>query len=267
MHIHNMKTKAMLILAAIAALIGLAVAVWRLAPSRPASAPSDAAPPATPAPADACGAIAAPTERQSCQTQGYARWLDATREQAFAGKSAAACGRIPVADDRDVCLLELVSVVPEAAVCERITAANRRQDCQNRLIIRHGSMTACRQIADAVDREYCFERAVNDAPGGGAALCPTLTGDDQNRCWEVYYTYQAVTRVDYEQCRKIPVPEGVARCRRKLPNDADGDGLSDFAERSVWQTDPQNADTDGDGYSDGVEVKGGYNPRGPGKTR
>lgn len=41
--------------------------------------------------------------------------------------------------------------------------------------------------------------------------------------------------------------------------DSDQDGLTDEEER-VFGTDPLNADTDGDGYSDGAEVKSGYNP-------
>ncbi len=44
--------------------------------------------------------------------------------------------------------------------------------------------------------------------------------------------------------------------------DSDQDGLSD-SEEKTYGTDPKNADTDGDGYSDGVEVKGGYNPLKP----
>jgi len=47
--------------------------------------------------------------------------------------------------------------------------------------------------------------------------------------------------------------------------DTDGDGLFDREEAKVYKTDPLKADTDGDGYADGAEVKGGYNPNGPGK--
>lgn len=47
--------------------------------------------------------------------------------------------------------------------------------------------------------------------------------------------------------------------------DTDGDGLSDGEEVNKYGTDPKNPDTDGDTYTDGAEVKGGYNPRGPGK--
>lgn len=43
--------------------------------------------------------------------------------------------------------------------------------------------------------------------------------------------------------------------------DADGDGLSDTDEVTVYATDPAVADTDGDGFSDGDEVAHGYSPR------
>ena len=41
--------------------------------------------------------------------------------------------------------------------------------------------------------------------------------------------------------------------------DRDGDGLSDVEEKALG-TDWQNEDTDGDGYTDGVELSGGFNP-------
>jgi len=50
-----------------------------------------------------------------------------------------------------------------------------------------------------------------------------------------------------------------------LKIDTDGDLLSDFDEKMVYQTDPLVADTDGDGYLDGDEVKNGYNPKGDGQ--
>lgn len=44
--------------------------------------------------------------------------------------------------------------------------------------------------------------------------------------------------------------------------DSDQDGLSDEEERA-YGTNPQNADTDGDSYSDGIEVRSGYDPLKP----
>lgn len=46
--------------------------------------------------------------------------------------------------------------------------------------------------------------------------------------------------------------------------DADNDGLSNDLEDAIG-TDPQKADSDGDGYADGNEIKNNYSPFGPGK--
>lgn len=47
-----------------------------------------------------------------------------------------------------------------------------------------------------------------------------------------------------------------------IVDDPDQDGLT-TEEEKLYGTDPMNRDTDGDGYSDGVEVKGGYDPLKP----
>ena len=45
--------------------------------------------------------------------------------------------------------------------------------------------------------------------------------------------------------------------------DSDGDGLSDYAEKYIYHTDPLNPDTDGDGMNDGAEVKANRKPLDP----
>lgn len=47
--------------------------------------------------------------------------------------------------------------------------------------------------------------------------------------------------------------------------DTDEDGLTDREEAKVYNTDPLKADTDGDTYKDGDEIRNGYNPKGAGK--
>ena len=50
-----------------------------------------------------------------------------------------------------------------------------------------------------------------------------------------------------------------------LNMDLDDDLLLGYEEINIYNTDPNNPDTDGDGYLDGEEVMKGYNPLGEGK--
>ena len=43
--------------------------------------------------------------------------------------------------------------------------------------------------------------------------------------------------------------------------DSDKDGLSNIEEKNIYYTDPYNADTDGDGHEDGLEIDNNYSPR------
>ena len=47
-------------------------------------------------------------------------------------------------------------------------------------------------------------------------------------------------------------------------SDTDSDGILDRDEINIYKTNPLKADTDGDGYNDGYEVRRGYNPKGAG---
>lgn len=49
---------------------------------------------------------------------------------------------------------------------------------------------------------------------------------------------------------------------KELKNvDSDSDGLLDIEEEQIYKTDPTLPDTDGDGFSDGVEIDNGFDPR------
>ncbi len=60
-------------------------------------------------------------------------------------------------------------------------------------------------------------------------------------------------------------PANDASASRTAPTttlpDADGDGIDDATERFILGTNPNNADTDGDGLGDGVEALAGLDPR------
>lgn len=50
------------------------------------------------------------------------------------------------------------------------------------------------------------------------------------------------------------------RTGKDASQDSDGDGITDFDEVTIYRTDPRVADSDSDGFVDGVEVLNGYDP-------
>jgi len=64
-----------------------------------------------------------------------------------------------------------------------------------------------------------------------------------------------------EKKRKIIERASTKKAFEDTLKDSDDDGISDFDEVTIYGTDPFSADSDGDGYLDGVEVISGFNPK------
>lgn len=89
--------------------------------------------------------------------------------------------------------------------------------------------------------------------GSEEPVITTLTFSDYNEGVEIDFPSEAVT-LDGVQVNTV----------QEDAEDSDDDGLSDEEERE-FGTDPNNADTDADGFLDGDEVKNGFNPLGDGR--
>jgi hypothetical protein len=70
-------------------------------------------------------------------------------------------------------------------------------------------------------------------------------------------------RVELEELKKkVRTFETIRRDRTESDSsiDTDGDGISDVDERALYNTNPLAADSDNDGFTDGAEIIGGFNP-------
>lgn len=72
------------------------------------------------------------------------------------------------------------------------------------------------------------------------------------------YMKAAIARVeeDVKATEKI-IAE---RTQKEASQDSDKDGIADYDEVNIYKTDPFSADSDGDGFTDGAEILGGYDP-------
>ncbi|KKR31234.1 MAG: S-layer domain protein [Candidatus Falkowbacteria bacterium GW2011_GWF2_39_8] len=115
--------------------------------------------------------------------------------------------------------------------------------------------------------------------------CPSLLDEySKAECNDVFNYLEIYQKYDMNLCSQISSEKIKKYCFAKIlplsqvrvgkkslaeneefAIDADKDGLSDSDEIAIYKTYPNNPDTDGDGYSDGEEVKNGFNPLGLGK--
>ena len=107
-------------------------------------------------------------------------------------------------------------------------------------------------------------------PADNQAIVPEISGNN-NTIPEVQVNQPAVETEPVVEKPADADKDGLTDEDEELygtnPNeiDTDADGLTDRDEVKVFKTDPNNPDTDGDTYADGQEVRGGYDPKGPGK--
>lgn len=106
-------------------------------------------------------------------------------------------------------------------------------------------------IIDAVSREIDEER---EKQVTNSILDPLTSGISSQIEYELEKKFTDLkNRV--ETFEKIRTSRSSA-----VSSDVDNDGISDFDELTIFNTDPNNPDSDNDGFIDGAEIIGGFNP-------
>jgi hypothetical protein len=137
----------------------------------------------------------------------------------------------------------------------------------------------------------CVTRIATDA--AAPARCDVLSGTEKDACRDLVAPAYAVAQRQYSGCREAVTEQGVARCQMRVREAFVGTadcvqvGLSaevcaqaETIRQAVAQASPalceplpeedrlscldavNDADVDGDGYTTGEELRGGYNPLG-----
>ena len=144
----------------------------------------------------------------------------------------------------------------------------------------------CNEIKDIYTRDLCFKQIALDlSDNSGCAYIENK--QEQKMCSFIIYKRKALEDKKVYPCYELKDQNLVDRCVKQVVEanfcsteeclndflqnkenyDSDKDGLTGNQEIHIYQTDPNNPDTDNDGYLDGDEVRGGYNPNGEGKLK
>ncbi len=118
--------------------------------------------------------------------------------------------------------------------------------------------------AEVETRRMAYDQQSVDT-ASDTAVTVRNTGDIENG-------YTTIDKINFEKINseifKMPNDDNTFKLfkAKKIDfSDSDNDGLLDVVEKEITKTDPDNSDTDDDGFKDGDEVENGHSPLIPGE--
>lgn len=192
------------------------------------------------------------------------------------------CEQIVEDFTRDNCFRALALGIPDVSICFRIKNEDKRAICKKEAAIREAATTKnpaqCVKFEDKFEQAECVGKLVeagltqDDCQKIPLQFYPrTLDNieeiEPRDLCVNTVGLKQSLANSDLELCKTLWL-RYQSVCLSKILNipydsDADNDGVG-YGQEISFGTDPNNPDTDGDGYSDKAEIDGEYNPLGKG---
>ncbi len=188
------------------------------------------------------------------------------------------CEGIDKIDTKYRCFTRVAVELGQTDVCQAITETTKRQDCLDQLTYQNAinlnDLTLCSTILDSFWKNSCLN-VILEAQDYNFAICDELDKDKITCQNIVIFEKTKITgqcdeltdptyKLECEQAQIEYVPAPIAEEEEEEEDiadvDSDNDGLLDSDEINIYNTDPNKADTDSDGYSDGQEVESGYDP-------
>ena len=226
----------------------------------------------------------------SCDQEKYPEACRADKVEAGASSIGAAeiCNKLS-GDALITCVWKIAKQEGDPEACKNITVTEKQKSCQDSvyrdLAGLNLDLSWCEKIAFELSRTKCINTVTEQIAKQKG--CQD-TGIDPNVCVRLETLDKAIASRDSGQCMALTDVNDQDDCLESVGVgdkdldkldaqmearigtsdvniDSDSDELSDYDEYYEYGTNPAKADTDGDGYSDGAEIRDGYNPLGAGK--
>lgn len=198
-------------------------------------------------------------EMAECETADDAAECEERVRAALARNAAtpAACTGL-AAEAFNNCVSLIAFDAMDAALCVSL-AGDEKTSCEDTATLMKATADSdyalCGEISDDAKRASCEAQILPVVVANGE--CSNL-GIAPERCSEREELNRVIEAGDPDGCAVLATL--ATDCTELFAAlDADQDGLS-LAEEHEAGTDPKNADSDGDGYTDGDEVAAGYDP-------
>ncbi len=193
------------------------------------------------------------------------------------------CSKIKDIYSQDVCYKLVAISKLDSEICNKIDDENIRLNCKNislsKAVEKNGNIEICGQITEKKSQKKCindnfnYKTTINDCQ----KIIDYSSSDTTNGwkdfeinkyCNNIVLFREAVADNNIAKCKEIFYSDLKAGCLSRLYNisltsDNDNDGLN-FRDEIIYQTDPDNPDSDDDGFLDGEEIKNKYDPKGEG---
>lgn len=164
----------------------------------------------------------------------------------------------------DGCVWEAADVKSDAELCEEIKDTTNKQLCADTIYLTMALESGNSSVCDKIENEEKKTGCKRVAEGPVTAENCLSRGEKAAYCSMLQVALEANQKQDPRVCNKL-TGDDVLSCKERVEiDDPDFDGLTTLQEQG-YGSNPDLADTDGDGYKDGDEVAAGYNPNGPGK--
>lgn len=226
----------------------------------------------------------------ACRAEKKPERCEVKKVEAAALQTGAAelCDKLE-SQSADSCVWRVARQKKDAEVCDFLSEESGKKQCQDSiwrtLAGDNLDLSWCEKINSDLTKARCVKTVSYQIAGQKG--CDS-TGIDQGVCISIDALTAAVATEDPAQCWLLTNTNDQSSCLDSIGvgdkdhddldatlekrlgtsddnSDSDVDGLFDFEEYKQYGTDPAKADTDGDGYNDGLEISGGYNPLGSGR--
>ncbi len=185
--------------------------------------------------------------------------IQVIKNAAIIEKSSAACASLKDVE-KDDCLWSVAREGKDVKICEMISVHDNAVNCSDFIYARIATETNNPSMCAKIKEEDLKNGCQKAVEGPVTSANCVERKQDPAFCEMLEVTDQANAKQDREVCNALKDGRVDACKARVLLDDPDRDGLDTTQETVVHHTDPRKADTDGDGYNDGDEVKTGHDP-------